>query len=124
MTALWCSALPELAAATSSAVDPTGSPSANDQGRVDEVRERYSEELMRLPGVIALGTTRLSLWSEAPEAVPPSPEALDHAILIGVEHESNVPEGRLFLEGAPIVVQVTGRFIARAGAAGSLHDPS
>ena len=117
VTALWCSLLPALTGTQS----PTGR--ANDQARVDGVRERYSRELMGLPGVIALGTTRLSARSQTGKAPPPpSSQADDHAIFIGVEDESYAPEARLFLEGLPIVVRVTGRFTARAGPEGSSHS--
>lgn len=110
VTDLWCSAVPALA--KNQAAELTGR--VNDQAQVDEVRERYCDALARLPGVVALGTTRLSVWSEdRKEELPSSSHAPDHAIFVGVEEESDVPEFSLFLEDVPIVVRVTGRFNAR-----------
>ena len=110
VTDLWCSAVPALA--KKQTTDLTGR--VNDQDRVDEVRERYSDALVRLPGVVALGTTRLSVWSkDRTEDQPASSDAHDHAIFVGVEDGSDVPELPLFLEDVPIVVDVTGRFTAR-----------
>ena len=102
VTELWCSMIPPLSRDPQS--DLTGR--ANDHDRVDEVRSRYCETFMGLPGVVSFGMTRLSVWQRRQGTEPAaSAPVLDFALSVGVLDDRRLPLEPLFLEGVPLVAR-------------------
>jgi len=130
-TARWRALIPAL----SSDPGETLTGIANDYERVHEIAERFRPEFTRLvPGGVGFGITGLSVWSpwngeelsgarrglgfvlsvgvlsvlstwkEGDD--DGAREARDHALFVGVPHESHLPRGPLFIEGVPLVIWI------------------
>jgi hypothetical protein len=128
----WLARLPALS--DDLATDLTGE--ANDQARVGSILNARRSDLqgLRDDGAVGTGLTRLSIWKpttcqerptltrdhdfalirgvpccHAPIAIE-SPEqardALDHALALIVPDAADLPFGPLFLQGAPLVIQI------------------
>jgi hypothetical protein len=105
VTALWRDRIP--AVSTDAPSDLTGV--ANDEARVDRIRERYCSDFMAVPGVVSFGMTKLWVWAQRRgEEASESRGALDGALSVGVREVASLPRGALFLEGVPVVVRVVG----------------
>jgi hypothetical protein len=112
----WCSAVPALT--TDRGTDLTGE--ANTFRRVQRIKERYEESIMkRCPGVTGVGIAKVKP-SEAvndPEVPPERAKSVseaekDHLISVHLLSPRHRPERPLFLEGVPVRVMVTGGFRA------------
>jgi hypothetical protein len=105
VTALWRDRIPALS--TDAASDLTGV--ANDEARVDRIRERYCSDFMAVPGVVSFGMTKLWVWAQRRGEEPSeSRGVLDGALSVGVREVASLPRGPLFVEGVPVVVRVVG----------------
>jgi hypothetical protein len=105
VTALWCARI--FALSTDAASDLTGV--ANDEARVDRIRERYCSDFLALPGVVSFGMTKLWVWAQGRGEEPSGSRGLlDGALSVGVRDVASLPQGPLFVEGVPLVVRVIG----------------
>jgi hypothetical protein len=105
VTALWRARI--LGLSTDAASDLPGA--ANDDARVDRIRERYCSDFMALPGVVSSGMTRLWVWAEhRGEESSESRGVLDGALSVGVLDVKSLPRGLWFVEGVPVVARVVG----------------
>ena len=105
VTALWRHRIPPLS--TDAASDLTGV--ANDDARVDRIREQYCSDSMAVPGVVSFGMTKLSVWAQHRGDEPSeSRGVLDGALSVGVRDAASLPRGPLFVEGVPVVARVVG----------------
>jgi len=102
VTALWRARIPTLSPGAAS--DLTGV--ANDEARVDRIRERYCSDFLALPGVVSFGMTKLARCRG--EEPPERSGVLDGALSVGVRQAASLPRGPLFIDGVPIVVRIVG----------------
>lgn len=100
----WCPKLGGLSAGRS-----RGGPAITEQ-RVEAVNSRYQLEIIRVcPGVVSVGVSDAAIIrgeQEGKRNLPPASKLHEPVIAVGVNSKKDLPHGRVFLYGVPLLFQV------------------